>query len=275
MTSVAVPVYHFEQQTTEIFETVTYYDPYNDQDQEMTDSDNKQIPAENGYDDQDTYNAEIESTVVEPPQSDAVLTHAPSTILDEMEYLDDEIDYEEADSKEPLGIPLVRRDSDTYKVFSPFRIFVNVFKAETTTAHTPPAHSPDEHIHPQIFSPTSRMIPLPRPTTPLLSNITTTSTTTIGEDEPIDDDWPICLYTPTGQEYMLFRSDGDTEALFEDNWLKSQSLETFFSSIRQTLENELASLTNSFAMDEIVLAIPDLEVSIAEVCPPLFSPFLE
>lgn len=67
---------------------------------------------------------------------------------------------------------------------------------------------------------------------------------------------------------MLFRSDGDTEALFEDNWLKSQPLETFFSSIRQTLENELASLTTSFAMDEIVLAIPDLEVSIAEVCIP-------
>ena len=72
---------------------------------------------------------------------------------------------------------------------------------------------------------------------------------------------------------MLFRSDGDTEALFEDNWLKSQPLETFFSSIRQTLENELASLTTSFAMDEIVLAIPDLEVSIAEVCP-FFIPSL-
>ena len=239
----------------------------------MTDADNKQIPAENGYDDQDTYNAEIESTVVEPPQSDAVLTHAPSTILDEMEYLEDEIDYEEADPKEPLEIPLIQHDSDTYKVFSASSILANVFKAETTTAHTPPAHSPEENIHPQIFSPVSRMIPLPRATTPLLSNLATTSTTTVGEDEPVDDDWPICLYTPAGQEYMLFRSDGDTEALFEDNWLKSQPLETFFSSIRQTLENELASLTNSFAMDEIVLAIPDLEVSIAEVCPFIIRPF--
>jgi hypothetical protein len=71
---------------------------------------------------------------------------------------------------------------------------------------------------------------------------------------------------------MLFRSDGDTEALFEDAWLKSQPLETFFSSIRQTLESELANLTTSFAMDEIVLAIPDLEVSIAEVIPPLTPP---
>jgi len=72
---------------------------------------------------------------------------------------------------------------------------------------------------------------------------------------------------------MLFRADGDTEALFEDNWLKSQPLETLFSSIRQTLENELASITTSFAMDEIVLSVSDLEVSIAEVCtlsmPPL------
>lgn len=104
------------------------------------------------------------------------------------------------------------------------------------------------------------MIPIPRPATPLLSNLTTTA-----DDEVQDDDWPICLYTPMGQEYMLFRSDGDTEALFEDNWLKSQPLETLFSSIRQTLENELASLTTSFVMDEIVLAVPDLDVSIAEV----------
>jgi len=241
----------------------------------MTDLDSKQILGENGYEDLDTYNAEIESTVVEPPQSDAVLNYAPSTILDEMDYLDDEIDYEEADPKEPLEIPLIQHDSDTYKVFSPFNMVVDYSQAETTTAHTPPAHSPDEqHIHPPIFSPVSRIIPLPPPTTPHLSNVATTSTTTIGEDE-LDDDWPICLYTPIGQEYMLFRSDGDTEALFEDNWLKSQPLETFFSSIRQTLENELASLTNSFAMDEIVLAIPDLDVSIAEVCPfssPIFEP---
>ena len=274
MTSVAAALHHFEQQTTEIFETITYYDPYTDQDQEMTDSDNKQIPTDNGYDDQDTYNAEIESTVVEPPQSDAVLTYAPSTILDEMEYLEDEIDYEEADPKEPLDIPRIRHDSDTYKVFSPFYPVVNNSQAETTTAHTPPAHSPEEqYIHPPIFSPASRIIPLARSTTPLLSTLVTTSTTTIGDDELVDDEWPICLYTPTGQEYMLFRSDGDTEALFEDNWLKSQPLETFFSSIRQTLESELVSLTNSFAMDEIVLAIPDLDVSIAEVCPfssPLF-----
>jgi Protein of unknown function (DUF2420) len=67
---------------------------------------------------------------------------------------------------------------------------------------------------------------------------------------------------------MLFRSDGDTEALFEDNWLKSQPLESLFSSIRQTLEHELSSLTTSFYMDEMIVTIPDLDVSIAEVIPP-------
>ena len=71
---------------------------------------------------------------------------------------------------------------------------------------------------------------------------------------------------------MLFRADGDTEALFEDNWLKSQPLETLFSSIRQTLENEFASITTSFAMDEIVLSVSDLDVSIAEVCTLSMSP---
>jgi len=111
------------------------------------------------------------------------------------------------------------------------------------------------------------MVPIPRPATPLLSS-NLTNTTTATEEQPQDDDWPICLSCPNGQEYMLFRSDGDTEALFEDNWLKSQSLETLFSSIRQTLENELASITSSFAMDEIVLSVPDLDVSIAEVASP-------
>ena len=95
-------------------------------------------------------------------------------------------------------------------------------------------------------------------------NVVTQPASTIGEEEIVDD-WPICLYIPAGQDYMLFPADGDSETLFEDNWLKSQPLEAFFSSIRQALENELASLTTSFAMDEIVLAIPDLDVSIAEV----------
>jgi Protein of unknown function (DUF2420) len=270
MTSVAVPLRHFEQQTTEIFETDIHSDTINsyDEDEEMMDSDHNQTLVENGYDDQDTYNADIESTVVEPPQSDAVLTHAPSTILDEMEYLD-EIDYEETDpdSKPPLEIPLIH-ESDIYKVlFSTLGMEVDL-QAETTTAQTPPAHSPEQHLHPQIFSPASRKLSLPRPSTPLLSNLVTSITTTT-EEEAVDDDWPICLHTPTGQEYMLFRSDGDTEALFEDNWLKSQPLEALFSSIRQALENELASLTTSFTMDEIVLAIPDLEVSIAEVRSPI------
>src|SRR5271169_6747794 len=108
MTSVAVHLRHFEQQTTEIFETDIQYNTINsyDEDEEMMDSDPKQTLMENGYDDQDTYNADIESTVVEPPQSDAVLTYAPSTILDEMEYLE-EIDYEETDpDSKPLEIPL-------------------------------------------------------------------------------------------------------------------------------------------------------------------------
>src|SRR5271170_1644344 len=267
MTSVAATVHPpFQQQQTT---TSTYYEniedailPYEDEDTEMTDTDKFPL-VENGYD--DTYNADIESTVVEPPQSDAVLTHAPSTILDEMEYLD-EVDYEEEDEEDPASkIP----DIHTYKVLSHSMAGSIDFQAETTPAHTPPSTSLEDvinqpqHIHPSLFSPSSRMIPLPRASTPHL--LATATITTSAEDEALDDDWPIFLCTPAGQEYMLFRSDGDTEALFEDAWLKSQPLETFFSSIRQTLESELASLTTSFAMDEIVLAIPDLDVSIAEV----------
>src|SRR5207248_8673929 len=100
----------------------------------------------------------------------------------------------------------------------------------------PPAHSSEEHLNPQNFSPESRTIRVPH-------------SAAIGEEEIVDD-WPICLYIPTGQDYMLFHADVESVALFEDNWLKSQPLETLFSSIRQSLENELASLTNSFAMDE-------------------------
>ena len=279
MTSVVAPPFQ-QQQTT----TSTYYEniedailPYDDEDTEMTDTDKFPL-VENGYDDQDTYNADIESTVVEPPQSDAVLTHAPSTILDEMEYLD-EVDYEEEDEEDPASkIPDIHlvHETDAYKVLSHFMAQSIDFQAETTPAHTPPSTSLEDvlnqpqHVHPSLFSPSSRMIPLPRGSTPHL--LATATITTSAEDETLDDDWPIFLCTPTGQEYMLFRSDGDTEALFEDAWLKSQPLETFFSSIRQTLESELASLTTSFAMDEIVLAIPDLEVSIAEVISPLAPP---
>ena len=274
MTSVAATVHPpFQQQQTI---TSTYYEniedailPYEDEDTEMTDTDKFPL-VENGYD--DTYNADIESTVVEPPQSDAVLTHAQSTILDEMEYLD-EVDYEDEDEEDPASkIP----DIHTYKVLSHSMAGSIDFQAETTPAHTPPSTSLEDvinqpqHIHPSLFSPSSRMIPLPRASTPHL--LATATITTSGEEETLDDDWPIFLCTPTGQEYMLFRSDGDTEALFEDAWLKSQPLETFFSSIRQTLESEFASLTTSFAMDEIVLAIPDLEVSIAEVTSPLAPP---
>ena len=280
MTSVAAPVHPpfpqpQQQQTTETFETTsisTYYEniqdailPY-DEDTEMTDTD--KLLVENGYDDQDTYNADIESTVVEPPQSDAVMTHAPSTILDEMEFLD-EVDYEEDEEDSISKIPDIHlvHETDTYKVLSPASQLGPDFQAETTPPSTSLEDSvnPPQHIHPSIFSPSSRMIPLPRPSTPHFAAATVT---TSGEDETLDDGWPIFLCTPAGQEYMLFRSDGDTEALFEDNWLKSQPLETFFSSIRQTLESELASLTSSFAMDEIVLAIPDLDVSIAEVISP-------
>lgn len=255
MISVAAPVAHFEQQP-EIFETHYQYSEEHHEDQEMAEYDDGQ----NEYDDQDMYNAEIESTVVEPPQSDIVVTHAPSTIIDEMEYLE-EADYEDTDptSKASTEEQLVQ-ESVPYKVCN---LYDGIDVQTDLTAQTPPALATDEHLHPQVFSPATRMIPHPRPSTPLLSTLGTTTT----EAEPVDDDWPICLYTSNGQEYMLFRSDGDTEALFEDNWLKSQPLETLFSSIRQTLENELASLTTSFAMEEIVLSIPDLDVSIAEVCP--------
>ena len=267
MTSVSLPPHPFTE-TTEVLETfeTTFYEDGDegasnpiDEDTEMTDFET-QAPLENGYEDQDLYNAEIGSTIVEPPQSDAVLTHAPSTIVDEMEYLD-ETDYQSPDTSKPAD-PNPIDQADSYKVLSPVPD-TNV-QPDTTTAHTPPAIIEDASHH--FFSPASRMIPSLRPSTPLL-----TAHTKSTEDEQIDDDWPICLYTPTGQEYILFRSDGDTEALFEDNWLKSQPLETLFSSIRQTLETELASLTTSFAMDEIVLGIPDLDVSIAEV-PTLFSP---
>jgi hypothetical protein len=260
MTSVAAPVQF--AQTTEIFET-TVYDSVDDEtqhiddeDTEMTDAGAQDYHGGSDFDDQEMYNAEVGSTIVEPPQSDAVHTHAPSTILDEMEYLE-EVDYEEENpvSKEP-DVHLVP-ETASYKVLSQQKQLYTNIQPDTTTAQTPPAES---QIHPNVFSPASRMIPVPRPSTPHLSNLTATT-----DDDLQDDDWPICLYTPMGQEYMLFRSDGDTEALFEDNWLKSQPLETLFSSIRQTLENELASLTTSFAMDEIVLAVPDLDVSIAEV----------
>ena len=276
MTSVAVAS-HFYQQTTEVFETTASLPESqenalqpSEEDQEMTES-HKQILVENGSDDQDMYNAEIESTLVEPPQSDVVMTHAPSTIVDETEYVD-EVEYEEADpvsKRENLQFP---PGSDIFKVCFESETSADGQQPETTTAQTPPP-STEDHIHPSILSPTSRLLhPHPRPATPLvpvIANLTNAAASNAGagNEDPLDDDWPICLYTPTGQEYILFRSDGDAEALFEDHWLKSQPLETFFSSIRQTLENELASLTTSFAMDEIVLAIPDLDVSIAEVCP--------
>jgi hypothetical protein len=251
MTSVAVAQHPFPQ-PTEIIETTPYYqDMLNPEalDQEMED-DNTYNLLENGDDDQDMYNADNQSTIVEPPQSDAVMTHAPSTILDEMEYLDD-IDYEEDQVSKPVD---------------PFHLTEEVLALHRhvdiqsqASSHTPPAES-SIHLHPQIFSPASRVVP--RPTTPLVTNLSSN----IVDTDPTDDEWPVCLETPTGQEYILFRSDGDTEALFEDSWLKSQSLEIFFSSLRQTLEDELSSLTSSFSMEEIVLAIPDLQISIAEVC---------
>lgn len=210
-----------------------------DVDDEMTDYDKQEL-LENGLDENDLYNADNQSIIVEPPQSDAVMTHAPSTIVDEMEYLDDS-DYQVDDTK-PVNITLQESTAE---------------EPEVTTIHTPPAESSIQ-LHPH-FSPAPRMLVSQRPQTPLITTLTATTV-----DDPVDDEWPICLETPTGQEYILFRSDGDTEALFEDSWLKSQSLETFFSSLRQTLSDELASLTSSFAMEEIVLAIPDLEVSIAE-----------
>jgi Protein of unknown function (DUF2420) len=304
MTSIAAPFPAVQPEIIETATTTTSYDyeAYQesehteeyDNDVEMMDVDphqleDKQIPNETGYEEQDTYNAEIESTVVEPPQSDAVLTHAPSTILDEMEYLEEEIiDYEEEDDeqisqKPPPDIHLIQ-ESDTYKVRPSYlRTRADFIKGETTTAPTPPAHSPEDIARLHLFSPANRPVPLPRPQTPLLATLVASTSATAGAtgvaDEEsgavVDDDWPICLYVPGGQEYMLFRSDGDTEALFEDNWLKSQPLETFFSSIRQTLEHELIPLTTAFAMDEIILAIPDLDVSIAEVCNPYppSSPF--
>ena len=289
MTSVAAPLSLQAQTEIIVKRTVASFETFEENedtdysDIEMTDAEQNQTSGDTIYEEQDTYTAEIESTIVEPPQSDAVMTHAPSTILDEMEYLEEAIDYEEADpslSKPPPDIHLIQ-ESDTYKVLLPghwdlhFPVSDIVEKGDATTAPTPPAHSTEVIAHVQLFSPGNRPVPLPRPQTPLLPTLVpSTSAVPPGGDTHdssggvaviADDDWPICLYAPGGQEYMLFRSDGDTEALFEDNWLKSQPLETFFSSIRQTLENELIPLTTSFAMDEIVLAIPDLELSIAEV----------
>jgi len=275
MTSIAVQLQPF-QQTAEIYESSTpYYDQQTtedhdgvfeteDEDQEMTDFD-RQTLVENGFDDQDMYSAEVDSTVVEPPQSDAVRTHAPSTIVDELEYLE-EVDYEESDDIPKVPDVHLVHEEEIFKVFLLTGVEVNL-QTDDTNAHTPPSES--SPAHPQIFTPASRMIPIPRPSTPVPSHLPIT------EEDQLDDDWPICLYTPAGQEYMLFRSDGDTEALFEDNWLKSQPLESLFSSIRQALEGELASLTSSLTMDEIVLSIPDLDVSIAEVriypTPPSFK----
>jgi hypothetical protein len=290
MTSIDAPFHPVLGQADVIETSAAFYESFEDNqdveysDMEMADASQKQIPLENN-EEQDTYNAEIESTVVEPSQSDAVMTHAPSTILDEMEYLDP-IDYEEADPISPKPHPddNLIRETDTYKVLPSFwHIHIANgesdydVQADTTTAPTPPARSPEATTQIQLFSPGNRPVPLPRSQTPHLAALAASTSAAAGagtagdadEDTAgvvlLDDDWPICLYTPGGQEYMLFRSDGDTEALFEDNWLKSQPLETFFSSIRQTLENELIPLTTSFAMDEIVLAIPDLELSIAEV----------
>jgi hypothetical protein len=119
MTSVAAPVQF--AQTTEVFETTTVYDSIDDDEsQHIDDEDTEMTEYQEGneFDDQEMYNAEVGSTIVEPPQSDAVHTHAPSTIVDEMEYLD-EVDYEVQDPvlKEP-GIHLVP-ETASYKVLSP------------------------------------------------------------------------------------------------------------------------------------------------------------
>jgi Protein of unknown function (DUF2420) len=215
---------------------------------------------ENGVDETDLY--EIASTVVEPPQSDAVRTHAPSTIVDELEYDEDIIEYEESDpgeaeAKIPDIIHLAHElHSDSYKVMTRQSLGANTQDGEV---HAPPLQESSHNITHQISSPIPRMITIPpRSGTPLPHP---------EEEVQVDDDWPVCLYTAAGQEYILFRSDGDTEAVFEDNWLKSQPLESLFNSIRQTLETELSSLTDSFTMDEMVFSIPDLDVSIAEVTP--------
>ena len=117
MTSLAVPVQF--SQTTEIFETTVYESVddsesqhIGDEDTEMTDVEAQEYHGEEGeleYDDQEMYNAEVGSTIVEPPQSDAVQTHAPSTIEDDMEYLD-EVDYEE-EQEDPAS-----KDSDVHLV---------------------------------------------------------------------------------------------------------------------------------------------------------------
>src|SRR5271156_45231 len=197
MTSVAVSG-HFYQQTTEVFETAILSESQEDalqsfeEDQEMTDS-HKQTLVENGSDDQDMYNAEIESTLVEPPQSDVVMTHAPSTIVDETEYVD-EIEYEEADpvsKPENLQFP---QGSDIFKVCPDSEISTDGQQQETTTAQTPPP-STEEHIHPSLLSPTSRLLhPHPRPATPLapvIANLTNAATSNAGagDEDPLDDDW--------------------------------------------------------------------------------------
>lgn len=260
MTSIAVQLQPF-QRTVEIYESATYYDQQDPQDEEMTDLEDRQTLVENGVDDQDMYSAaEVDSTVVEPPQSDAVRTHAPSTIVDELEYL--EVEYEEVEVAPKVPEVHLVHETEAYKVHFLQEMWINS-QADENTAHTPPPESTS--VHRLIHSPAARLIPIPRSSTPIASHVPVT------EDTDLDDDWPICLYTTTGQEYMLFRSDRDNEALFEDNWLKSQPLETLFSSIRQALEGELSSLTSSFSMDEIVLTVPDLDVSIAEVIPSLKS----
>jgi len=118
MTSLAVPVQF--AQTTEIFETTVYESVDDSESQHIGDEDTEMTgveaqeyqqeeDGEHEYDDQEMYNAEVGSTIVEPPQSDAVQTHAPSTIEDDMEYLD-EVDYEE-EQEDPAS-----KDSDVHLV---------------------------------------------------------------------------------------------------------------------------------------------------------------
>src|SRR5271168_4253546 len=173
MTSVVAPLHAAQPEIIETATTTSLdYEAYQeteftegyDNDVEMTDVDPHQLedkegPDETFYEEQDTYNAEIESTVVEPPQSDAVLTHAPSTILDEMEYLEEEIiDYDDEgddqiSQKPPPDIQLIQ-ESDTYKVRPSYsRTSADLLKGETTTAPSPPAHSPDDISHLHLFSP--------------------------------------------------------------------------------------------------------------------------
>jgi|SRR5579859_6403865 len=150
MTSVAVPVQF--AQTTEIFESAVS-ETINDEDEdtEMTDAGGTEgyQEEENEYDDQEMYNAEIGSTIVEPPQSDAVHTHAPSTILDDMEYLE-EVDYEEQDptQKDSDDIHLVH-ETASYKVPLPLPpISDHILTCSTTRPqHIHPPQSPPQTIN--------------------------------------------------------------------------------------------------------------------------------